>query len=523
MPWNRDKYRSGHDYVPDRIRFETVRDILAVALALGLIIVALQWALPKYLIEEGGAYTVSEKEAETEEFVEVVVDPDGSGRFQPTSLNDGYVFAGSLSVQQESESQDSDFTILLGNRNAAGDGFASLVQIDLATKFTPPPVAFDPGQELPFEQVQFGERSGRYLSTEEQPYDFLTWVENNRDIYIQSRGVSQADLFAIAEGLLIFEPVEVEEEEAPDDGAEHPEAAEDVFVLGVTARASVTAGLEPVLSESISKGESTVTIDTYAVPGSAAAPVTVSSSTLRDDFRPEFDAMDPLVSLISLRATESSYFQSGLLRWRERDGLVIELSAEGFSRSELVVMANTLTELTEGQVNQRVRPTVDPEETIIATPAPAPGFDDSTLGTLYALAQPVGTERPPVNGQVPGAIIALGTIEGSDLSGFYWRRTDEDYAYCVGIAGFDMDAVFCVRDAELDLTLARMGSFDILTGMSAGQRLHVWRVPPGTSVASFTVDGVARRQYPQQGIVAFLAPVGEYVEVRATDVDGGRL
>ncbi|MFV1990777.1 MAG: hypothetical protein ACC652_08580, partial [Acidimicrobiales bacterium] len=131
--------------------------------------------------------------------------------------------------------------------------------------------------------------------------------------------------------------------------------------------------------------------------------------------------------------------------------------------------------------------------------------------------------RPPINGQVPGAVVALGTIEGTDLSAFYWRRVDEGYAYCVGVAGTDVNAVFCVKNSALDVSLARMGSFDILTGPYAGQRLHVWRVPAATSVASFSVEGTARRQYPQEGIVAFLAPIGDYVEVKAQDVDGGRL
>lgn len=524
MQWQRDKRKESVDYIPDRIRFETLRDIVAVVFALALIAVSIRWALPRYLIPEGESLTISAKVEELGALVdEETTSSNGSGRFQPTTLPDDYVFVGSLSATQAAEVTDSDYTILLGQRNIRADAFESILRIDLAEIDSPPPLVFDEKTALPFEEIVIGESSGKFLAALDQPFDLLTWTTSSgRTVYVRSRGVSLADLVTVAEGLIIFEPfvAEVSEDAAEEDTTTSQQLSD---VAGVTARATFTAGMTVILSETLNSLESQVTIDTFAVPGTTARPVIVTSLRPRRDFYPELDAIDEKVRLLPVRDTEAVFSDTGLLRWREQDGLILELSAEGYSRSELVQMANELRELSIDQLNSRVRPVVDIDETVIATPSPTPSFDDSGLGAIYGLEQPVGELRPPVNGQLSGAIVALGRLEGSDIDAFYWRRSDSDIAYCVGIAGADAKAVFCVLDEDLSQPLARMGSFDVLEGAFAGQRIHVWRVPVASAVVTFNIAGESRRQYPQEGIVAFLAPLGEYVSVKAYDSEGTRI
>lgn len=489
--------------MPALARWERLRDLSAAVVAV-LVMIGGYWVVRTYAVaDDAESEPAAEAPPETEP---EEVDPlTQSKRFEPTGLPEDFEFVGSTPGTVVGEA-GVEYTLIYGELADQGDRYERLLRIDLAPSADFVPADFDAFQ-LPFrilddvDGVQVG-----LLKSADQPWDRVTWVdENSRRILVRARGLSEDQLLSLVTGVEVIVTPTAEG--------------------GTSDRASLALaerfGLEPLYADARDTEEVLVVTDTYAVPTESEEAVSISVYEPEHPVHPMLTAHDPRVRFEDVGGRTAAV-QDEFIRWVHRDGLGILIAASGRSRGELVSLARSVRELSVDELNRRRPPVIDLSDVSEPTPGPAPEFEASGLGQELSIDSPVGDSRPPVNGQVAGAIVGVGRLDGTDLDIYWWRRRDGAYDECVGVVGTGVSGVLCALDEDI-LGVTPLGSLPINVGPGAGGRMHLWKVPGETAVVSVTIGGTDFRQRPREGVAAFVSGTDEIVTLRAYDATGSRV
>ncbi|MEM9712893.1 MAG: hypothetical protein AAGA17_11795 [Actinomycetota bacterium] len=529
------------DYEPSYSRFDFFRNLAFLGFG-AVVLFGSIWVLPRVVFADDGeeeqpGLTVPDEEDEVEE---EVFEP--SGRFQPVSLSAEHEWIGSREDTIAAPLSVVSRRVVLGSRGPSG-ALDPTVVLEVSEPGTPTPREFDPAQGLAFEEQVVGERSFLVSQVEGDPVQRVAWTEpSGRQVWASSRGLSVQALLDVLAGVSVIEPAlpADEDEAAEGEGAagEEAEEAEDGAgdvepgVLDVAPTDDPTpeelapqvllssrGGMDLLLDEVATPGELVTVRDNFAVPGRAEGSVSVVHVTGWSDFHPAVDAaLSPTARLQRVRGVDA--IADGVIRWREREDLVIEVEGNGYTQVELLDIAERLTELSTDALTERRPPVAEVRVVSDPTAGPEPEFDTSALGDRSELSNAVEGSPPFVSGQLVGPVVAVGRLESTDIDVFAWQRGDGRFRECVGVTGQGVEQVLCLTEDDDVSGPVRVGVAPIDLGIFAGGRVHVYRVPGRTSVVTAEIAGRNVQQRPLEGVAVFLAPDFSDITVRAYETDG---
>ncbi len=490
------------------VRYETVRNLVLGVIFAGVFALGL-WLTPRLARPEPTAVVDDTAPVATTSTTAPDAGAEGSGRFEPTTLDPSYQWVGSREEIVTPPSTARVVAVALGGQPATGAELAPYALLQAAPLGVGPAPAFDP-DALPNEPVPLDDaRTALVFEVADDPVIRVSWLTpEGRRMELAGRGVTRDQLLEIAAATTVVEPPPV----AP--GEEPPPPAVEVLR---------TAGLEVLAAGPLPRAEYARLSDNYVVTGDdSGRAVTVTHVRGAEGLRPELFALDPVSRLVDVRGTTGLY--AGPLWWVERDGLVLEVTWVGATVGEVVELADGLTELTVDQLNRRRPPVFDQVTVEPGTPGPEPVFDAPGLGVGLALdPTAIEGEAPRSDGQLAGPVRGVGRLQGTDIDLFRWDRGDGVYVECAGAVGTGMDVIFCLDEEDVVGGGRLLGIHAVTEGPAAGSRLHVYRVPPEASVVSATVAGEVRWQRPVDGVAAFLVPGQELLDVTVFDAEGAEL
>ncbi len=520
------------DYEPTFSRYDFLRNLLVLGLGAAVLYGAI-WLLPRVVVtdddeeDEQTGLTVPE---EVEEVEEEVFEP--SGRFQPVTLSAEHEWIGSREDTVPVPLSLVSRRVVLGSRGPSG-ALDPTILIEVSEPGTPAPREFDPAQGLPFEEQAVGERVFLVSQVEGEPVQRVAWNEpSGRQVWVSSRGLSVEALLDVLSGVSVVEPAAPADDEAAEDAdAGGEEAAEGGVIEVVPTEEPTPEELAPqvllssrggmdLLLDAVALPQERITVrDNFAVPGRAEGAVSVVHIIGWDDFDPVIEAaLSPTARLQRVRGVDAVV--DGTVRWRETEDMVLELEGNGYSATELLAIAERVTELSTDALTDRRPPIAEIRVVADPTPGPEPEFDTSGLGDRAELSNQVENQPPFVSGQLVGPVLAVGRLENTDIDVFAWQRGDGRFRECVGVVGQGVEQVLCLTEDDAVSGPMRVGVAPIDLGLFAGGRVHVYRVPGRTAVVTAEIAGRNVQQRPLEGIAVFLAPDFSDILVRAYETDG---